>query len=371
MSLKLAFIDVVAFSYHPGTPEEEPLGGSQSAAIYLMRELAKRGHQIALANSAPEARHGHGILHFASNYHEAMFWADVVIFINGFQPDNLMEVRQKMPDKKFLLWMHHATNQDAARMLASFEIANAYDGMVFVSQWQLTEYQKAFQSLANKKLYVMRNAMAPAFENLFQPGEAIMPQKTWPPVLFYASTPFRGLDRLIAVYNRIAPQFPGLQLQVFSSMQVYKEAQDPYQEMYFWVSEQPGGQYIGSVTQPILAQYLKQAMCLVYPNTFEETSCIAVMEAMAAGSMIMTSDLGALPETCAGLARLETVMMPPEKHISEFALGCLEWLEQIYALQKNGELENELRKRVDYANAHYRWPIRAAEWETMLQDFVS
>jgi glycosyltransferase involved in cell wall biosynthesis len=60
---------------------------------------------------------------------------------------------------------------------------------------------------------------------------------------------------------------------------------------------------------------LKNYHMFAYPNIWEETSCIAAIEAMAAGLYCITTDYGALFETCAEFA----VYVPYEKEFVRLA----------------------------------------------------
>jgi hypothetical protein len=70
-------------------------------------------------------------------------------------------------------------------------------------------------------------------------------------------------------------------------------------------------EYVGSVGQVRLAQELGGVAVLAYSSTFTETSCIAAIEAMAAGAEVFITRLGALPETIRGHAA--TVDWQPDK----------------------------------------------------------
>jgi glycosyltransferase involved in cell wall biosynthesis len=97
-----------------------------------------------------------------------------------------------------------------------------------------------------------------------------------------------------------------VRLKVFFSLKVYQVTQDrdEWDPLYRHCAETAGVEYVGSLTQPELARELRSVNILGYPNTFAETSCISVREALASGCFIVTSNWGYLPETTAGFARL-------------------------------------------------------------------
>jgi glycosyltransferase involved in cell wall biosynthesis len=173
-----------------------------------------------------------------------------------------------------------------------------------------------------------------------------------------------------------------VRLKVFSSLKVYQvtEDRDEWEPLYRRCAETAGVEYVGSLTQPELARELRSVNILGYPNTFAETSGISVMEALASGCFVVTSNWGYLPETTAGFAPLIPLsqsntsnsiapfssISERESYAQEFLVAILEVLEVLTGANPQ-ETEQFLRKQVDYFNKYCTWRVRALEWEEWLK----
>ena len=125
-----------------------------------------------------------------------------------------------------------------------------------------------------------------------------------------------------------------------------------------------GVEYAGSVSQTELAARLREVSLLAYPNTYAETSSIAVMEAMAAGCRVVTSDLAALAETTAGFATLIPTKGPQdwELYNERFLSAVRQTFEELSDTAGRSRLEEQLRRQVDFVQQNYTWARRAGEW---------
>ncbi len=306
--LRLAFATYCPVPVRIATPYEQPLGGSESALCYLAEALAGKGHEVFLLSStpAPEVSRGVPCLPLTPAVLGQLPALDAFVVQN--MAGQARPLRHALgPKTRLILWTQHAHDQPAVQPLRDPAERDAYDALVFVSDWQRAMYREHFGP-DPRRLFVLRNGISPAFQDLFAEGETILTAKARPPVLAYTSMPYRGLELLLQAFPRIRAAVPDVTLQVFSGMQLYgvagAEDQERFGKLYERCRETEGVDYVGSVPQPELARRLRAAAVLAYPNTFPETSCIAVLEAMAAGCQVVTSALGALPETAGGFARL-------------------------------------------------------------------
>ena len=305
--MRIAFIDAINWDYTPLTPFERPLGGSQSAAVYLSRELSARGHAVTLFNNTSNPGVHAGIEcpgMIGGITADRLNRFDVVVVLNSATGQHFRAAGVSVP---LVLWSQHAPDQAAVKALAGPEERVAWDGFFLVSQWQADAYPAAF-GIPPERITVLRNAVAPVFQTLERRNPPFF-RTGAPPVLAYTSTPFRGLVILLTAFPAIRAAVPGSRLRVYSSMGVYQvpDASDNYRILYDLARVLPGSEYPGSLPQTTLAQALAETDILAYPNVFPETSCIAAMEAMAAGCLVVSSNLGALPETTAGFGILMDV----------------------------------------------------------------
>jgi tetratricopeptide (TPR) repeat protein/glycosyltransferase involved in cell wall biosynthesis len=362
--LRLAFASFSPFAYRVDSPYRVPLGGTESALCYLAEAVARRGHQVFLLNHRSEGEVSRGVqcLPLTAATVRQLPPLDVLIVSNvaGRGPD----LRSQLTGKPCLvLWTGHGHDQPAVKALHDPAERAAYDGIALVSDWQRRHYVAHF-GLVPERTAVLRNAIAPAFQGLFPTDVPILGQKCQPPVLAYTSTPFRGLDLLLEAFPQIRRAVPGATLKVFSSMKVYQvsepEDQSRYGGLYHKCRATEGVQYLGSLPQPELAAELRWVSVLAYPNTFAETSCIAVLEAMASGCWVVTSDQGALPETTAGFARLIPEAEDRESYLRRFVEETVTVLTHLAA--GTADAESHLRRQVTHINQNYTWPALAEQW---------
>lgn len=366
--MRIAFGDFTAKDYTVATVRVRPMGGSQSALSYLAETFARRGHDVHVFNFTTMPGDYLGVhCHAVDQMTEAFLQSldlDVFIILNGAGNGALMRDRLGVRPR-LVLWTGHPDTEAAVQPLASAAERTCYDAFAFVSEWQRSCYQRRFQ-IEPDKTVIHRNAMAPAFENMFPEGTDILTAKSQPPVLVYTSVPDRGLALLVELFPLIRHRVPGAMLRVFSSTTLYQiskaDDESAHGAIYQRCREVEGIELIGSVPQPELAAAMKSASVWAYSSTVAETSCITAMEAMAAGCFLVTSELGGVPETTFGFANL----IRHDGGLRQYALDFADAVVDFLSLPAD-EAESHLRQQHDFANDEHVWSHRAAQWEDWLQ----
>ena len=346
---------------HGGDTLASASGGTQSAICYLAIALTQLGHDVSIVNATSTPGRHRGVYFPESSIaRSASFLRQQdAIIATGLVGIAMRQAFPRGPGSPLLIcWLQHAPDQPAVDAFRERAECEAWDGFAFVSLWQAKGYKAAF-AIDPRRVRIMRNAIAPFFAD--RPWTS-RPLPRDAPTLVYTSTPFRGLELLLDAFPRMRAQIPALRLRLFSSMKVYGLSDERYLPLYERARSMPGVEWLGSVDQPRLAQEMAGADMLAYPSTFAETSSIAVMEAMASGCLVATTDLGALPETLSGFG--ETMPAVDEGNragaAEAYAALVLGMLQR--AIADPARHASRMSKQVRFAREAYSWPRAAKQW---------
>lgn len=271
-------------------------------------------------------------------------------------PDN-----SQFPDDKVrIYWAHDHPYDPANQALESKAFADKFHKFVFVSNWQMQRYIDKYK-LPWNKCVVLRNAIDP----IDVPPKPDIKEKIR---LIYHPTPRRGLNILLAVYDRLVKKYPGrLQLDLFSSHALYgwDEADAEYQFILDKFDELEGVNNHGFQPQEVVREHLAKAHIFTYPCAYVETSCLCLIEAMSAGCVSVHSNLGALYETAANWTQEYGYSEDSQQHASIFynvMCGVIDNLETVMKQQPTVK---------GYADAFYGWQSRTIEWNALLGSLVN
>ena len=254
-------------------------------------------------------------------------------------------------DKINVLWMHHFVNQKEAQNLGSKEFTEKLDYIVFNSNWNFEKFVYQFKIPESKSL-VIKNAIE-KIQNNEKPKDKMN--------LIYHTTPWRGLSHLLKVFKKL--NIENVELNVCSSTKIYGKKFDDklgktYQNLFEECKNTKNVNYFDFMKNSEIIQLLKNMHIFSYPSIWPETSCVSAIESMASGCEVVSTNLGALYETCAPFGTLISF----DRNLDNLEKNFIKTLTNSIKNYWSEENQKKLSLQREAINSTYTWDQRSVEW---------
>jgi glycosyltransferase involved in cell wall biosynthesis len=263
------------------------------------------------------------------------------------------------PSKLNILWQKNSYDQgNLAPWFKDKSNHKKYDWYVFNSHWNYEKFRYYFDIPTEKSLVIKNGVDNIKPRDLTKKKDKIK--------LIFHPTPWRGLNVILAAMQYV--KNPNIELDVYSSCEVYgqafKEANDKqWQGLYDQAKTLPNVNYIGYKSNEYIKEHLHEYDIFAYPCIWEETFCISAIEAMAAGLYVITTDIGALFETCAEFSSY----VPYRKDYNSLAQNFAFAIETVATQMTSEGIIKHLERQIDYTNHFYNWSKQGNAWTQFLK----
>lgn len=266
-------------------------------------------------------------------------------------------VREIDPDKKAILWLHDLPNDPESQHLKDPESRKRFSKIVAVSEWQMQLYNLIL-GVPYRECVVIKNAITPIDIQEKEFDGTVR--------LIYHTTPHRGLEILVPVFEKLCERHDDVVLDVFSSFSIYgwSERDAPYNGLFERCRNHPKINYHGAVPNERIREELKRSHVFAYPSIWPETSCLAAIEAMSAKNVVVCPNYAALPETTSNFANMYQWSEDRNEHASMFYAN----LDAVVTtIKEKGPDENRLGFQKAYTDSVYNWEQNVSrKWEALL-----
>jgi glycosyltransferase involved in cell wall biosynthesis len=265
------------------------VGGTEIAVTRMAEELCRLGFDVTVYGNVEPCTH------------EGARFAPA----GEFDPADAPVIWVRMPDcaahlalpPRSIVWAHDRNLGEGLGDDAAVQL----DAVLAKSRWQLRLILERHPVLADRAIVVPNGVEVDRFAERDGGGDRA-------PRVLFTSQPERGLDVMLELWPRVRERVPDAEM-AYAYAPIYATITDvewvgAHRERIERLSGQPGVRPLGSLSRDALAELMRDARVWAHPSwatayssPFDETSCVAAMEAQAAGLWVVASAWGALPET--------------------------------------------------------------------------
>lgn len=323
--------------HNPNERKRKPTGGILNSLTLIPEYLARQGHEVYVLSSFQQNASINGVTYLKDG-ETAPKW-DVVVFNRNILPKDFVLYCKEI-GAQVIWWLH-----DIAQLTYLQDDAYRYvDKIVALSDYCKKTYADFYQ-IPEDKFVVIPNGVD---TNLFHPGK---PEERNPQMMLMASALTKGFLPIPTVFENLQRHNQDIDFRIYSNQSLHGLPNNHQQQGFLDNMDRMGAHVYSPVSQESLAVLLRQARCLLMPNTYPEICSNLLLQAQASGCPVVTSDIGANSEFIENkVTGLMTTKYKPHDLYS--------WIVEYTNLVLDVYLDNNLFNKISEES-----PKRVLNWE--------
>jgi glycosyltransferase involved in cell wall biosynthesis len=318
--------------FNGNTINETALGGSESAVIYMARELAKLNNVTVYCNCDKPNIYDNVDYRTLEQFNNDERSQTDVLIISRYTNFLSLPIDAKLT----ILWCHDIQVENMQFALGTV------DRIFCLSKYHKQLYQKQYQ--INPYSYIWQTSNG-------YDQNIITTKNNQKNNYIYASRPERGLKLLLEkIWPEILINNPDaiLNLCGYDNDNVDDQTKELYNEINILLEQSDNIKHHGTLNKTQYYELLSQCEMMLYPSDFPEISCINAIEAQYNGCKVITSDYFALSET----VKTNTKVKKP--------YASKEYVNDFLKLMNNKDIIPNIE--------NYSWENVAKEWDNEIDN---
>lgn len=308
--IKIAICDKIGLCYDGDTINKRGLGGSESAVIFMSKELQKLGFSVTVFNNCIDGSHSNEGIYDGVRYidnrnakdHDEVY--DITIVSRTVYPFLDISLYPFIHKSKLkALWMHDTfcEGDEYVEML----VANGVIDTIFTLSDFHTNYVLTCDHGKKRMYEVLKNKVFQTRNGAVKYINDIDLSKKDKNHFVYNASVSKGLITLLEdIWPSVKQAIPTAKLTVIGGYYRFKENSelDDQGIQLKKIMNDPKFDHLGVtftdiIPQKKIAEILSNAGFMIHPNTYPETFGISTLEALLYKTPIITTNFGALEET--------------------------------------------------------------------------